>query len=238
MSELHNYIILLFSMVKVKLFYGRIIKMKYPSFLEERKFWRKGKTLIIGIDEVGRGPLAGPVVAAAVLVKPILRSQFPAFFANVKDSKQLTAKKREEIYALSKQSSFIEWGIGKVSEKVIDKINIFSATQLAMLRAEKNLGKKLNRMPDFLILDGRIKINSPIPQKSIVKADEKVFSCALASIIAKVVRDRIMTRYDKKYPKYDFAANKGYGTKGHFKALLKQGPCLIHRKSFRPMRRA
>ena len=137
----------------------------------------------------------------------------------------------EEIYKLLTKDPQVEWGIGKVSEKVIDKINILEATKLAMKKAIK----KLKRRPDFLILDGNFKINSNIPQKSIIKADEKVFSCAAASIIAKVRRDKIMQRYHQKYPKYRFDRHKGYPTKLHLRMLKKYGPCKIHRKSFRPV---
>jgi ribonuclease HII len=127
----------------------------------------------------------------------------------------------------------MEWGIGRVSEKAIDKINILEATKLAMIKAIK----KLKRKPDFLILDGNFKIDLPIPQKSIVKADEKVFSCACAAILAKVWRDRIMQRYHKKFPYYGFDKHKGYPTKYHIKMLKKYGPCEIHRKTFGPLKR-
>jgi len=182
----------------------------------------------VGLDEVGRGPLAGPVVAAAVLL--IHNSKF--LIPKLRDSKKLTPKKREEFYKLIIKNPQIKWGIGKVSEKVIDKINILEATKLAMIRAIKNLERK----PDFLIIDGNFKLNLPIPQKSIVKADEKVFSVALASIIAKVKRDHLMRNLAKKYSKYGFEKHKGYGTLQHRTLLKKHGPCSIHRKSFRPVR--
>jgi ribonuclease HII len=161
-------------------------------------------------------------------------------FGNLKirDSKKLTPKQREKLYKLITKSSFIKWGIGKVSEKVIDKINIFEATKLAMKRAIQNLSEKLkneNRRINFLILDGNFSIDVSIPQKSIVKADEKILSCAMASIIAKVVRDRIMEKYAKKFPQYGFEKHKGYGTKFHLEMLKKYGPCKIHRKSFSPI---
>ena len=168
-------------------------------------------------------------------------------FGKKKDSKQLTAKRREEFYKILTNSPAggldIKWGIGRVSEKVIDKINILAATKLAMIKAVK----KLKRKPDFLILDGNFTlpaealakagIGKAIPQKSIIKADEKVFSCAAASIIAKVTRDRIMRQYHRKYPRYRFDLHKGYGTKLHFKILKKCGPCQIHRKTFAPLKR-
>lgn len=173
--------------------------------------------------------LAGPVVAAAVIIKST-RVKL-ANFHEIKDSKKLTPKKREELYELITKNPAIEWGMGRISEKVIDKINILEATKLAMKRAVK----KLKRKPSFLILDGNFKIDSPIPQKSIIKADEKVFSCMAASIIAKVKRDKMMVRYHKKYPQYGFNKHKGYPTKLHLKMLRRYGPCQIHRKSFKPV---
>jgi len=219
--------------------------MKYPSFKEEKKLWRKGYKWVAGLDEAGRGPLAGPVVATAVCFRIFnfhtrLRGtcSFPIFnkftisnfqkLKYVRDSKQLSPRRREEIFNILTKHPQIKWGIGRVSEKVIDKINILEATKLAMQKAIKDL----NCRPGYLILDGSFKIKSKIPQKSIIKADEKVFSCAAASIIAKVTRDRIMLNYDKKYPKYGFKKHKGYPTKLHRKKIKKFGPCPIHRKSF------
>lgn len=211
--------------------------MKYPSLREEKKLWKKGYKRVACLDESGRGPLAGPVTAAAVTVRPaklkIKNEKLKILLKEIKDSKKLSRKKREKFYKFLTNSNFIEWGIGRVSEKVIDKINILEATKLAMVKAIK----KLKRKPDFLILDGKMKLNLPIPQKSIIKADEKVFSCSCASIIAKVTRDRIMKRFDKKYPRYEFDRHKGYPTKHHFKMLKKYGPCKIHRKSFNPLKR-
>ncbi|MFH1423997.1 MAG: ribonuclease HII [Candidatus Nealsonbacteria bacterium] len=201
--------------------------MTIPSFKEENKLRKAGYKKIAGIDEVGRGPLAGPVVACAVLLKSDFNKLLKSDFNNIKDSKQLSAKQREGIYEILTKHPNIEWGIGRVSEKVIDKINILEATKLAMQKAVQ----KLNG-PDFLILDGNFSIKSAIPQKSIIKADEKVFSCSCASIIAKVTRDRLMQQYDKKYPYYGFAGNKGYGTKFHRAMLRKYGRCGIHRNSF------
>ena len=202
------------------------------SLREEKKLWKKGYKRVACLDEAGRGPLAGPVVAGAVMIR---RSDLPTFknfwrsdLHNIKDSKQLTAKQREKFYKILTKHLAIEWRVGKASEKVIDKINILEATKLAMARAIQ----KLKRKPDFLILDGNFKINSKIPQKSIIKADEKVFSCSAASIIAKVSRDRIMRRYHKRYPLYCFNQHKGYPTLLHRKMLKKYGPCKIHRKTF------
>ncbi len=189
----------------------------------ERKLWKKGYKCVAGLDEAGRGPLAGPVVAAAVSIRtnPGLRQ--------VKDSKKLSPKQREECFKLLTKHPQIKWGIGRASEKVIDRINILEATKLAMKKAVLKLGVK----PDYLLLDGNFKIDVDISQKAIVKADEKVFSCAAASIIAKVTRDREMERLHKKYPQYGFDRHKGYPTKYHYKKLRKNGLCKIHRKSFR-----
>jgi len=218
--------------------------MKYPNLREEKKLWRKEYKRVAGLDEAGRGCLAGPVVAAATIIKiPNSKFQIPKPLKEVKDSKQLTPKKRDEFYKILAKHPNIKWGIGRVSEKVIDKINILEATKLAMVKAVK----KLKRKPDFLILDGNFTlpakalakagINKSITQKSIVKADEKVFSCALASILAKVWRDRIMQRYHRKFPGYGFDKHKGYGTKLHLKMLKKYGPSLIHRLTFAPVKK-
>jgi len=203
----------------------------------ETKLRKKGYKVIVGLDEVGRGGLSGPVTAAAVTVQRF--SIFnPQFLKELKDSKKLSPRKRKEIFEMLRNLPKVKWGIGRVSEKVIDKINILQATKLAMERAVKKLKVKNGKLKiDFLIIDGNFKIDSDIPQKSIVKGDEKVFLIKLASIVAKVTRDRAMLRYHKKYPKYRFDKHKGYGTKLHFKMLKKYGPCKIHRKSFNPMKK-
>lgn len=198
--------------------------MVSPNFNEEKKLWERGYRFVVGLDEVGRGPLAGPVVACAVVVD----KKFKSKNIKVKDSKQLSERQREEAFKILKNHPQIKWGIGRVSEKIIDKINILEATKLAMTKAIKNLNFK----PDFLLLDGNFRIKSDIFQKSIVKGDQKVVSISAASIIAKVTRDRIMLNYDKKYPKYGFKNHKGYPTESHRKILKKIGPCPIHRKSF------
>lgn len=203
--------------------------MKYPNFVEEKKLWEKGYKYVVGLDEAGRGPLAGPVVAGAVIIKSKIAIKNSEVFSIVDDSKKLTPEQREKVYNFFKKNSNIEWGIGIVSEKVIDRINILEATKLAMVKAVKNI------KADFLIIDGNIKLNINLPQKSIIKADQKVFSCALASIFAKVTRDRLMQKYHKKYLQYGFDKHKGYGTAYHFKMLKKHGPCKIHRKSFYPV---
>ncbi len=221
--------------------------MKYPNFNEERKLWRRGYKIVVGLDEVGRGPLAGPVVATAVCFKyDRNRVSIETRFRGVKDSKQLTPKKREELYKILTAHPQIKWGIGRVGEKVIDRINILEATKLAIKRAVKNLEKKFQKgllqkssdrtnfaTSSFLLIDGNFGINLNLPLKSIIKADEKVFSVAAASILAKVTRDKMMINYHKKYPQYFFAQHKGYPTELHRKMLRKYGFCKIHRKSFK-----
>jgi ribonuclease HII len=202
---------------------------------EEKKLWKKGYRYVVGIDEAGRGPLAGPVVSSAVL---ILEKDFKEIkkIESVKDSKKLNEKKREEVYLNLINNHKLKWGIGIVSEKVIDKINILEATKLSMIKAIKDLEKKNNLKVDFLILDGKMKIDFNVNQESIIKGDDKVFSISAASIIAKVTRDRLMIKYDKKYPQYNFKKHKGYGTKEHLDNIKKNGICKIHRKSFAPIK--
>lgn len=211
--------------------------MRYPNLNEEKKLWREGYKIVVGLDESGRGPLAGPVVACAVSINPIceIRGKFVQIH-KIKDSKKLTPKKREEFYKVLINHPQIKWGIGIVSEKVIDRINILEATRQAMKRAVLNLSRKIDYKPDFLIIDGNSNLPKiKLPQKCIIKADEKVISCTLASIIGKVKRDRIMERYHKKYPQYGFDKHKGYPTKKHRQMLKKYGTCKIHRQSFKPV---
>ncbi|MCX6720632.1 MAG: ribonuclease HII [Candidatus Staskawiczbacteria bacterium] len=224
---------------------------KYPNLEEEKLLWRKGIKVVVGLDEAGRGPLAGPVVAAAVVINPkheirnpkqirifkIQNSKHLSNFdirissLNIKDSKQLSQKQREHLFKVLTRHPDVEWGIGIVSEKVIDKINILEASKLAMLKAVKDLGIA----PNYLLLDGNFKVYCATPQHAIIKGDQKVISISAASIIAKVTRDRIMLKYDKKYPQYGFEKHKGYGTALHFKMLKKHGACPIHRKTFYPV---
>lgn len=210
--------------------------MKYPNFREEKRLRKRKYKIVVGIDEAGRGPLAGPVFAAAVIVNLNNYSSIKSLKRlRVRDSKKLTPKKREQIYEVLISHPLIKWAAGRASEKVVDKINILEATKLAMKRAVISLEKKIGQRADFLILDGRIKLDLDVGQKSIIKADDKIFSCAVASIIAKVKRDRLMKRHDKKYPEYGFISHKGYGTKKHLAALTGLGPCKVHRKSFKPV---
>jgi ribonuclease HII len=204
--------------------------MNYPNFNKEIKLHKAGFNFIAGLDEVGRGPLAGPVLAAAVLLK----SGANNLLKGINDSKKISEKQRNYFYDILINNENIEWGIGIVSEKIIDKINILEATKLAMRRAVEQLQKKVGGKIDYLVIDGNFKINSDIPQKSFIKGDQKVLSISVASIIAKVSRDKIMEKIDKKYPKYKFCNHKGYGTSLHFEMIEKYGPCPIHRLSFFP----
>ena len=188
----------------------------------EKMYYRRGYHRIAGVDEVGRGPLAGPVVAAAVILPQ------EGIGERLFDSKKISSKKREHLY----ETIFTEAqgvGIGIVGQEEIDRINILQATLKAMAFAIENLPIP----PDFILIDGPQGITLPIPQKPIRKGDQLCNSIAAASIIAKVTRDRMMLACHQKYPQYNFARHKGYGTKEHRKAIEKFGVCELHRKSFR-----
>lgn len=189
----------------------------------ENELYDKGYKLICGIDEVGRGPLLGPVVTAAVIL-PI-----GYFNPEIKDSKKLSEKKREKLYDIIMKDA-ISIGIGIVDEKKIDEINIYEATKVAMKMAIDNLDVK----PDYILIDA-MKLDIDIPSSSIIKGDAKSESIASASIIAKVTRDRMLDEIDLEYPMYDLKNNKGYGTKKHLEALKQYGPCKYHRYSYSPV---
>lgn len=204
--------------------------MNYPNLSHEKNLWKKGYKRIASLDEAGRGPLAGPVTAAVVVIKRYSENDFKNI--SLRDSKKLSPRKRQEFYSIITKNPAIEWAVVSVSEKTIDRINILQATKLAMEKAIQKLKKK----PDFLIIDGNFEIKSNVPQRAIIKADERVLSCTMASIIAKVTRDRLMERYHKRFLNYGFNQHKGYLTKYHLKMLKKNGPCSIHRQSFRPIK--
>lgn len=207
--------------------------MIIPDFSREDKLFKKGYKNIAGIDEAGRGPLAGPVVAAAVIFSDNKTAIKKLIESGVRDSKTLTFKKKEFLYDAIIENCE-DWSVGIVAEEVIDKINILEASLLAMRTA----AERLNIKPDFLLVDGKFTIeNYPADQIAIPKADQNIFSVSAASIIAKVTRDRILIDLDKKYPGYEFAQHKGYGTKLHMEILTKMGPCEIHRKSFAPIKK-
>lgn len=180
-----------------------------------------GCRYICGVDEVGRGPLAGPVVTAAVIL--------PADFSilGVDDSKKLTPKKRDELFDQIKEAA-VCWAIGRREPDVIDQINILEATKAAMMDAIMSLEIK----PDHVLIDAVHLKDLTIPQTDIIKGDANSVSIAAASILAKVTRDREMVEMDAIYPGYAFASNKGYGTRAHYEGLAKKGPCPIHRKTF------
>lgn len=201
----------------------------------ERKLWREGLSLIAGVDEAGRGPLAGPVVAAAVILP-----QDTSLFG-LDDSKKLSSGKREKIFSgIWKEARAV--GIGVVSEAIIDRINILQATYLAMHQAVANLsarhaGAGLRIFPDYLLVDGMTIPGLDTLQLAIVKGDSLSISVAAASIVAKVTRDRIMVEKDKRFPQYGFAKHKGYGTKEHLKCLDEYGISPAHRRSFGPVKK-
>ncbi|HYA89052.1 MAG TPA: ribonuclease HII [Nitrospirota bacterium] len=192
--------------------------------LFERSAREAGYTCIAGLDEAGRGPLAGPVVAAAVVLPEGL------LIPGVTDSKQVSEKKRDKLFDIIRQQA-ICYGIGIVDERTIDDVNIYQATIIAM---ERSL-KALHPQPDYLLLDAITLPRITIPQKPLIKGDCRSHSIAAASILAKVTRDRIMLELHDQYPQYNFRKHKGYGTREHFEALYKYGPCDAHRKTFNPV---
>jgi len=187
----------------------------------ENDLWSRGIRKIAGVDEAGRGPLAGPVVAAAVIFPENL------IINGVDDSKKLSPKKREMLYDLIVEKA-ISVGVGIVSHEVIDRVNIMNATLLAMNRALRNLRVS----PDYVIVDGNFFKNAEYKVQNIVDGDARSFTIAAASIIAKVTRDRLMIEFDGKFPQYGFAKHKGYGTFQHIEAIKKYGLTEIHRRSF------
>ncbi len=183
---------------------------------------------LAGVDEVGRGPLAGPVVAAAVIFRR--SGNFSENFAGLNDSKKVTPENRERLFREIIKHSFV--GLGIVDEATIDLINIYQASRLAMKRAVLDL----TCTPDLLMIDGNARLDLPLAQKTIVKGDSKSASIAAASIVAKVYRDHWMLHLDEVYPGYQFKDHKGYGTPGHLKCIEEQGPCEVHRRSFAPIK--
>ncbi|MFA5318243.1 MAG: ribonuclease HII [Patescibacteria group bacterium] len=199
------------------------------NFSYEQNLQQQGYNLIAGIDEAGRGPLAGPVAAAAVIFD---FNEVPEKLKTIADSKKLTANKRGELYNIIMQKA-LAVGVGLCDHVTIDRINILQATFLAMKKA---LGG-LKHAPNIILLDGQLPLpNYSSPQEAIINGDNLIFSIAAASIIAKVTRDRIMEDMHKKYPNYFFNKHKGYGTKLHINALKLYGPCEIHRRSFKPVK--
>ena len=190
----------------------------------EKKLYAQGISLIAGVDEVGRGPLAGPVVAAAVILPKNCKIK------GLNDSKKIPKKKHEEIFQAVKDKA-LAIGIGIMDNKVIDQVNIYEATKVAMREAIS----QLEPQPEHLLIDA-MKLDLPITQTSIIKGDANSLSIAAASIVAKVTRDKIMANYDEEFPGYDFAQNSGYGTAKHLEGIEKHGVTPIHRTSFEPIK--
>ncbi len=197
---------------------------------EEKEFYKKGIKLIAGIDEAGRGPLAGPVVVACCIMPE------NSMIEGINDSKKISEKKRENLYEIITNEA-ISYGIGIINQTEIDEINILQATKkgltIAIKKAEEKLAKKGLQKPEIILVDALTRIDTDgIPYKSIIHGDAISYSIACASIIAKVTRDRIMRKWDEVYPQYGFEAHKGYGTAKHINALKEYGPCPLHRKTF------
>jgi ribonuclease HII len=203
------------------------------SFEFERALWQQKVARVAGVDEAGRGPLAGPVVAAAAILPPRwLEAGLPAELAGLNDSKQLTAGQREKFFAFITRCGEIEFGIAEVSAAVIDEINILQATHRAMNAALA----QLQPLPPHALVDGRPVKTLCVPQTALVKGDARSYSIAAASVLAKVTRDRLMRAFDPQFPEYGFAVHKGYGTAKHMAAIRKFGACPIHRKTFAPLK--
>jgi ribonuclease HII len=201
-----------------------LFDMECDPYAFERAARSSGYARIAGLDEAGRGPLAGPVVAAAVVLPPDL------LIPGVTDSKQVPEPERERLYDVIRGQA-ICYGIGVVDERTIDEVNIYQATIIAMERALQALSPQ----PDYLLLDAMTLPRISIPQKSLIKGDCRSHSIAAASILAKVTRDRLMCDLHKKFPQYNFERHKGYGTKEHIALIQQYGPCDAHRKSFNPV---
>lgn len=187
----------------------------------ENEYYDKGYSLVCGVDEAGRGPLAGPVCAGACILPRGLEIE------GLNDSKKLTDQKRRILYDIITEQA-VAWAVCLIDEKTIDEINILQATYRAMRGAVENLSVR----PDFVLVDGNRDPGLGIPTLTVIKGDAKCANVAAASILAKVTRDRLMEELDGKYPGYGFAVHKGYGTKAHYEALAEKGPCEIHRMTF------
>lgn len=199
-----------------------------PDFSLEKEMRSSGHRLVAGIDEAGRGPLAGPVTAAAVILPEDFHHEW------VNDSKKLSESRREKVYEDLIADERVMWAWALAEAEEIDQINILQATYVAMRRAVEGLSVK----PDVALVDGRPVHGLPVPHRGVIKGDTLSLSIAAASIIAKVERDRIMRAYAIKFPQYGFEKHKGYGTKVHLEGLRNYGPCAIHRKSFAPVAKA
>ena len=199
----------------------------------ERALWGRGTTRVAGVDEAGRGPLAGPVVAAAaVLPAKWGETGLPQELQGLNDSKQLTPLQREAFFAFLTACGEVEYAVAQIDSVQIDEINILCATHRAMNAALADLDPQ----PQHVLVDGRPVKTMPVPQTAIIKGDARSYSIAAASVLAKVTRDRLMLEFDRQWPAYGFAGHKGYGTARHLAAIAAHGPCPIHRKSFAPLK--
>jgi ribonuclease HII len=201
----------------------------------ERQAWSAVCRRVAGVDEAGRGPLAGPVVAAAVVFpSELIQAEIYGDFSGLTDSKQLTPAQRDFFYRRLTETPGVEIGVGVGDVELIDRLNILGATHYVMAEALN----RLSALPDLALIDGLPVPGLPCRSQSIVGGDARSLSIAAASVIAKVTRDRMMEEMDRCYPGYGFARHKGYGTQDHMRALFDLGPCPIHRRSFRPVREA
>lgn len=208
--------------------------MSFDRFTYERECLANGYCFIAGIDEVGRGPLAGPVVASsAMFSSDVIKAGLPNSLKDVNDSKKLSEKKREHLFDVLNDFDGVDFGISIIESEEIDRINILQATHKAMSKSLISLENN----PDHLLVDGRPVKSLGKSQSAIVKGDSLSYSIGAASIIAKVTRDRMMKKFDLKFPGYGFSSNKGYGTREHLNALNDLGPCSIHRLTFAPIRK-
>ena len=199
----------------------------------ERTLWNRGVTRVAGVDEAGRGPLAGPVVAAAaILPAKWAESGLPRGLNGLNDSKQLTRIQRESFFAFLTGCGEVEFAVAQTDAGQIDEINILRATHQAMNAALADL----NPQPQHALVDGRAVKTMRVPQTAIIKGDARSYSIAAASVLAKVTRDRQMLEFDRQWPAYGFAEHKGYGTARHLAAIAAHGPCPIHRRSFAPLK--
>ncbi|MGQ9662089.1 MAG: ribonuclease HII [Kiritimatiellia bacterium] len=211
--------------------------LKEPRHLLEfeRAIWEQGFFRVAGVDEVGRGPLAGPVIAAAVVFdREFLEAEEHGLLAGLTDSKKLSESVRQRFFDMLSNSSHVRAGIGVAETGEIDELNIRRATHLAMARAVR----ALSPLPDYVLVDGYPVPGFPCPSTAIIRGDSRSLSIAAASVVAKVVRDALMRELDCFYPEYGFARHKGYGSHEHIEALFRYGPSPMHRGSFRPVREA
>jgi len=200
-------------------------------FRLERKLKKSGIKGVIGLDEAGRGALAGPLTVAAVTISDPFSFRYR--FTGIRDSKKLSEKKREEICRKLIRCPDLKWEVRFVLWTTVDRLNILEATKLAMRRSVEGIGLKIGFKPEYLLIDGNFKIQSGAEELPVIRGDETIFSCMAAGIIAKVFRDRAMRRYSLEYPRYEFSQNKGYGTLLHKEAIRKYGYCAIHRRTFK-----